>query len=93
MFADSQSQPSRAMKSTPDLMGNLKWRTLSGYPLYVQNVLLLAITLLCASWSIDLHHIVGLPVFKEQFLALIFALAMAAIFIGLKRDFRVVNMK
>ena len=93
MFADSQSQPSRAIKPAPDLMGNLKWRTLSGYPLYVQNVLLLAITLLCASWSIDLHHIVGLPVFKEQFLALIFALAMAAIFIGLKTNKSITSNK
>ena len=58
----------------PDLMGNRKWRKLGGFPLYVQNMLLVAITLLCACWSIDLHHIVGLPVFKEQFLALIFAL-------------------
>ena len=77
-------QSSPAEDPTADLMGNRKWRTLGGTPLYIQNVLLVAITLLCAAWSIDLHHIVGLPIFKEQFLALIFALAMAAIFIGLK---------
>ena len=72
-------QSSPAQDPAADLMGNRKWRTLGGTPLYIQNVLLVAITLLCAAWSIDLHHIVGLPVFKEQFLALIFALAMAAI--------------
>ncbi len=73
------------------MMGNTKWRKLSGWPLYIQNTFLAAITLLCAAWSIDLHHIVGIPVFKEQFLALIFALAMAAIFIGLKVNKKVTS--
>ena len=82
MATDQASQGRES--PAPDLVGTTKWRKLSGWPLYIQNTFLAAITLLCAAWSIDLHHIVGIPVFKEQFLALIFGLAMAAIFIGLK---------
>ncbi len=82
MATDQASQGTES--PAQDLVGTTKWRKLSGWPLYIQNTFLAAITLLCAAWSIDLHHIVGIPVFKEQFLALIFALAMAAIFIGLK---------
>ena len=82
MAIDQASQGTES--PAENLMGNTKWRKLGGWPLYIQNTFLAAITLLCAAWSIDLHHIVGIPVFKEQFLALIFGLAMAAIFIGLK---------
>ena len=82
MATDQASQGTES--PAQDLVGTTKWRKLSGWPLYIQNTFLAAITLLCAAWSIDLHHIVGIPVFKEQFLALIFGLAMAAIFIGLK---------
>ncbi len=82
MATDQASQGTES--PAEDLVGTTKWRKLSGWPLYIKNTFLAAITLLCAAWSIDLHHIVGVPVFKEQFLALIFALAMAAIFIGLK---------
>ncbi len=66
------------------LTGVQKWRRLSGWPNFLKNVLLGAITLLCAAWSLEVQHYVGIAIFKEQFLALIFGLAMAAIFIGLK---------
>ena len=66
------------------LTGVQKWRRLSGWPNFLKNVLLGAITLLCAAWSLEIQHYVGIAIFKEQFLALIFGLAMAAIFIGLK---------
>ena len=89
MATDQASQGTES--PAQDLVGNTKWRKLSGWPLYIQNTFLAAITLLCAAWSIDLHHIVGIPVFKEQFLALIFALAMAAIFIGLKVNKKVTS--
>ncbi len=61
-----------------------KWRRLSGWPKILQNFLLASITLLSAAWSLEIQHFTGITIFKEQFLALIFGLAMAAVFIGLK---------
>ena len=61
-----------------------KWRRLSGWPKILQNFLLASITLLSAAWSLEIQHFTGIAIFKEQFLALIFGLAMAAVFIGLK---------
>lgn len=84
MVIETQTPPGAG--PVPDVLGTRKWRQLSGGPLYVQNTLLASITILCAGWSIDLHQIIGIAVFKEQFLALIFALSMTAIFIGLKAN-------
>jgi TRAP transporter 4TM/12TM fusion protein len=86
MSTENPAAAAENPEQVEDLMGTRKWRQLSGGPLYVQNFLVAAITILCAGWSINLHHIIGFAVFKEQFLALIFALAMAAIFIGLKAN-------
>ena len=79
-----QTQEREEEEKLDILSGARKWRQLTGWPKYLQNFLLAAVTLLCAAWSVELHYIVGIAVFKEQFLALIFALAMAAIFLGHK---------
>ncbi len=84
MTTQPQSASAADADQFHDLTGRRKWRQLAGWPLYLQNILLASITLLCAGWSLELQHTVGIAIFKEQFLALIFALSMAAIFIGLK---------
>ncbi len=66
------------------IIGDRKWRRLKGWPKVFYNALIAAITVLCALWSLELQHVVGIAIFKEQFLALIFGLAMAAVFMGLK---------
>ncbi len=77
-------QPPASGEAVDALTGARKWRRLTGWPNILKNVLLGAITLLCAAWSLEVQHYVGIAIFKEQFLALIFGLAMAAIFLGLK---------
>lgn len=67
-----------------EFTGERKWRQLTGPVKLFQNFLLAAITLLCAAWSLEIQHFAGIAIFKEQFLALIFGLAMMAVFLGLK---------
>ncbi len=80
--AEAQSQIDE--EKIEELSGARKWRQLTGVPLVIKNFLLTTITLLCAAWSLELQHYFGIPIFKEQFLAFIFGLSMAAIFMGLK---------
>ena len=81
---EAEAQPQIDEEKLEELSGNRKWRQLTGIPLIIKNTLLAAITMLCAAWSLEVQHYVGLPIFKEQFLAFIFGLSMAAIFMGLK---------
>ena len=71
-------------RDRPDPTGARKWRRLDGWPTRLKNALLAAVTLLSAAWSLELHYVLGIAVFKEQFLALVFGLAMGAVFLGLK---------
>ncbi|MGE0743729.1 MAG: TRAP transporter permease [Rhodospirillales bacterium] len=50
----------------------------------LERVLVCAITLLGAAWAFEVQHWLGLVVFKEQFLALLFAIALSATFISIK---------
>ena len=84
-FHGGMADTSPALDESVDVLtGARKWRRLTGWPNYLKNVLLGAITLLCAAWSLEVQHYAGIAIFKEQFLALIFGLSMAAVFLGLK---------
>ena len=84
-FHGGMADTSPALDESVDVLtGARKWCRLTGWPNYLKNVLLGAITLLCAAWSLEVQHYAGIAIFKEQFLALIFGLSMAAVFLGLK---------
>jgi TRAP transporter 4TM/12TM fusion protein len=84
MSNELPSQTTESNEKLEEITGVRKWRQLSGWPKNIYNTLLGLITLLCAGWSLELQHYLGLVFFKEQFLALIFGLSMATIFMGLK---------
>jgi len=69
---------------TDDFVGTGKFRSLSGFPRGLERVLLLALTLIGAAWAAELHLLVNFTFFKEQYLGLFFALALAAVFLGVK---------
>jgi len=48
----------------------------------LESTLLVTLTILGALWGLELQHFLGLAIFNEQYLGLVFALAMAAVFIG-----------
>ncbi len=59
-----------------------KFRPLEGPLRLVHEGLLLSLALLGAAWSMELNHTLGMSIFKEQFLALIFAIGMVAVFLA-----------
>lgn len=61
-----------------------KFRTLNPTMGRVQAGLLFALTALGVLWSVELHHTLNIPIYKEQFLALFFAAGMVPVFVGTK---------
>jgi TRAP transporter 4TM/12TM fusion protein len=61
-----------------------KYRSLPPFARAVERVLVCAITLLGAAWAFEMQHWLGLVVFKEQFLALLFTCALSATFVSIK---------
>jgi TRAP transporter 4TM/12TM fusion protein len=62
--------------------GPARFRTLTGRARHVERVLLAALTLTGVGWGLGLHHWAGVAVFKEQYLGLFLALALAAVFVA-----------
>lgn len=57
-------------------------RALTGPIRAFHSFLLLSLTILGAIWSLELHSDLGIVIFKEQFLALIFAIGMVGVFLS-----------
>jgi TRAP transporter 4TM/12TM fusion protein len=55
---------------------------LSGPVGYVHRAILMSLALLGAVWSLEIHSDLGIIIFKEQFLALIFTLGMTGVFLA-----------
>ena len=61
-----------------------KFRSLTGAPQAILRALIYLLTLLGAAWAMEVHNALGWAFFKEQYLGLFLALALGAIFIGVK---------
>ncbi len=61
-----------------------KFRSLAGPAKALERGLLCALALAGAAWAAEAHILLGLAVFKEQYLGLVLALALPAAFIGVK---------
>lgn len=61
-----------------------KFRALRGAARAAERALLLALTLTGAAWALQLHQELGQAFFKEQYLGLFLALALGAIFLGVR---------
>jgi TRAP transporter 4TM/12TM fusion protein len=61
-----------------------KYRPLRGAVGLLVSALIISITLLGAGWALELQRFSPVPVFKEQFLALVMTLSLVAIFLGVK---------
>ena len=67
-----------------DLAPNAKFRTLTGATAALARLFLCTLTILGALWSLEIHDTLGWTFFKEQYLGLFFAIAMAGIFLCVK---------
>ena len=61
-----------------------KFRRLGGVPRIVEHLLLVSLTLLGAAWAAEAQHVLRWAFFREQYLALVLALALAAVFVGVR---------
>ena len=59
-----------------------RFRALSGGARHVERTLLGALTLTGVAWALELQHWLGFALFKEQYLGLFLALALAAVFVA-----------
>ena len=59
-----------------------KIRHMSGFVRIVHRAILMALALLGAVWSLEIHSDLGIIIFKEQFLALVFTLGMTGLFLS-----------
>ena len=59
-----------------------RFRPLRGPVRVLHEALLLSLAILGAVWSLEIHSDLGIVIFKEQFLALIFTIAMVALFLA-----------
>jgi TRAP transporter 4TM/12TM fusion protein len=59
-----------------------RFRPLQGPVKLVHDGLLLSLAILGAVWSLEIHSDLGITIFKEQFLALIFMIGMTAVFLS-----------
>ena len=57
-------------------------RRLSGPVRIIHQAILMSLALLGAVWSLEIHSDLGIIIFKEQFLALIFTLGMVGVFLS-----------
>ena len=62
-----------------------RYRRLSPGVKVVQTIFLSGLTLLGALWALDFHYLFDLAFYREQFLGVIFAVGMPAIFIGVRQ--------
>jgi TRAP transporter 4TM/12TM fusion protein len=70
---------------TDDLaVGTSKYRSLTGPPRVIEAALLGGVTLIGAAWAGQVHHVLPVAFFKEQYLGLFLALALAAVFVCVK---------
>ena len=67
-----------------EIAGAGKFRSLTGLARALEGFLLCALAVAGAAWAGELHIQLGLVVFKEQYLGLVLALALPAVFIGVK---------
>jgi TRAP transporter 4TM/12TM fusion protein len=67
-----------------DLAPNAKFRTLNGAAATLARLFLCTLTILGSLWSLELHDTLEWTFFKEQYLGLFFAIAMAGIFLCVK---------
>ncbi len=67
-----------------DLAPNAKFRTLTGAAAGLARLFLSALTILGALWALEIHDTLEWTFFKEQYLGLFFAIAMAGIFLCVK---------
>jgi TRAP transporter 4TM/12TM fusion protein len=67
-----------------DLAPNAKFRTLTGAAAALARLFLCTLTILGALWSLEIHDTLEWTFFKEQYLGLFFAIAMAGIFLCVK---------
>jgi TRAP transporter 4TM/12TM fusion protein len=61
-----------------------KFRSLTGAAHAIERAVLFTLTLVAAAWAGELHVLLNLTFFKEQFLGLFFALGMAGVFLRVK---------
>jgi TRAP transporter 4TM/12TM fusion protein len=61
--------------------GSARFRTLRGGARLVERTLLAALALVGIGWALELHSALPFAVFKEQYLGLFLALALAAVFV------------
>jgi TRAP transporter 4TM/12TM fusion protein len=61
-----------------------KFRSLSGAARTIERLLVICLTLVAAAWAGELHVLLNLMFFKEQFLGFFFALGMAGVFLRVK---------
>ncbi len=61
-----------------------RFRTLSGAPAAILRALLIAIAVLGSLWALEVHHHFVVTFFKQQYLALFLALALASVFLAVK---------
>ena len=59
-----------------------RFRPLQGLAKLFHDGLLLSLAILGAVWSLEIHSDLGIVIFKEQFLALIFMIGMTAVFLS-----------
>jgi TRAP transporter 4TM/12TM fusion protein len=59
-----------------------RFRPLTGPMRLVHEGLLLSLALLGAAWALELNHYLGMSIFKEQFLGVIFTIGMVGVFIA-----------
>jgi TRAP transporter 4TM/12TM fusion protein len=67
-----------------DLAPNAKFRTLNGAAAALARLFLCALTILGSLWALEIHDTLHWTFFKEQYLGLFFAIAMAGIFLCVK---------
>ena len=67
-----------------DLAPNAKFRKLNGAAAALVRLFLCTLTILGALWSLEIHDTLEWTFFKEQYLGLFFAIAMAGIFLCVK---------
>jgi TRAP transporter 4TM/12TM fusion protein len=61
-----------------------KFRSLSGAARTIERLLVFCLTLVAAGWAGEVHVLLNLMFFKEQFLGFFFALGMAGVFLRVK---------
>jgi TRAP transporter 4TM/12TM fusion protein len=62
--------------------GGARFRTLAGSARHVERALLAALTVTGVGWTLELQHWLPVAIFREQYLGLFLALALAAVFVA-----------